>query len=555
MLSFHLVSALLFCTSVAGQTHPSPSAVINAGTIIGTTTSLPSTTAVVNKFLGIPFAQSPTGENRFLPPQPLLTHTESPLHATAWGNKCIAVSGNADGPPESEDCLFLNVYTPGGAGCRSSGRPVLVWIHGGWLREGTASQPMFDGSSFAAEQGIVVVTFNYRLNVFGFPNSPQLPLEQENLGFLDQRLALEWVQTNIHAFGGDPSKVTIAGESSGGSSVDRLVTTIHSNPPFRAVACSSGQATVSAIGRDGGPKSWAALISLLGCAGDDQIGCVRGVDGKTIRDLVVANGLDFSPVNDNVTQMELPYLPTRAAGGVAPVPLLIGSTGQEGTYLAPAYGLNLSTVTEAGLAQVISIFAGNDSELNSAIMQIVAVKQQMTGISLFHAAAQVYTEVVYQCVSLNPSIPQLQDPSLTEIPSQPALLVSRTSSQSEIPTWRYFYNSSFPNLAATGYTSDELGASHGSDTSMIWGTYPQEGATENQRQRSRQLQTIWAGFIKDPSGQGPGWEKVDTDGNNIACIGCLGGGELDVIPSAVVDGWCPTYEPFFGRVKTPFVKV
>lgn len=69
-----------------------------------------------------------------------------------------------DGPPESEDCLFLNVYTPAGAGCQSSGRPVLVWIHGGWLREGTASQPMFDGSRFAAEQGIVVVTFNYRLN-------------------------------------------------------------------------------------------------------------------------------------------------------------------------------------------------------------------------------------------------------------------------------------------------------------------------------------------------------------------------------------------------------
>ncbi|KAF5522930.1 Acylcarnitine hydrolase [Colletotrichum aenigma] len=539
MLTFGLTLTLLFCTSVAGQVDPSPSIVIDAGTIIGTTTSLPSTTAVVHKFLGIPFAQAPVEENRFLPPKALLKHDENPLNAIAWGNKCIAVTGSSDGPPESEDCLFLNVYTPAGAGCQSSGRPVLVWIHGGWLREGTASQPMFDGSRFAAEQGIVVVTFNYRLNVFGFPNSPQLPLEEENLGFLDQRMALEWVQENINAFGGDPSKVTIAGESSGGSSVDRLVATIHSNPPFRAAACSSGQATVSAIGREAGPISWAALVSLLGCTGEDQIGCVRAVDGKTIRDLIVANGLDFSPVNDNITQKELPYLPIRASGGVAPVPLLIGSTGQEGTYLAPAYGLNLSTVTDAMLAQVIGVFTGNDSDLISAIMQIVAVKQQITGVSLFDAAAQVYTEVVYQCT-----------------PSKPALLVSRVSSQSNIPTWRYFYNASFPNLAAEGYTSDELGASHGTDTAMIWGTYPQERATDYQRELGRYLQKLWAGFIKDPSGQGPGWERVNANGNNIACIGCTGeGGELKVIASATVDGWCPTYEPFFGRVKTPFVKV
>ncbi|KAF4856885.1 Acylcarnitine hydrolase [Colletotrichum siamense] len=538
MLTFGLTLTLLFCTSVAGQVDPSPSIVIDAGTIIGTTTSLPSTTAVVHKFLGIPFAQAPVEENRFLPPKALLKHDENPLNAIAWGNKCIAVTGSSDGPPESEDCLFLNVYTPAGAGCQTSGRPVLVWIHGGWLREGTASQPMFDGSRFAAEQGIVVVTFNYRLNVFGFPNSPQLPLENENLGFLDQRMALEWVQENINAFGGDPSKVTIAGESSGGSSVDRLVTTIHSNPPFRAAACSSGQATVSAIGRESGPLSWAALVSLLGCTGEDQIECVRAVDGKTIRDLIVANGLDFSPVNDNITQKELPYLPIRASGGVAPVPLLIGSTGQEGTYLAPAYGLNLSAVTEEMLTQVIGVFTGNDSDLISAIMQIIAVKQQMTGISLFGAAAQVYTEVVYQCT-----------------PLEPALLVSRVSSQSNIPTWRYFYNASFPNLAAEGYTSDELGASHGTDTAMIWGTYPQEGATDYQRELSRYLQKLWAGFIKDPSGKGPGWERVDADGNNIACIGCTGEvGELNLIASATVDGWCPTYEPFFGRVKTPFVK-
>lgn len=240
--------------------------------------------------------------------------------------------------------------------------------------------------------------------MFGFPNSPQLSLEEQNLGFLDQRLALDWVQSNIHAFGGDPSKVTIAGESSGGGSVDRLLTTMHSNPPFRAAACSSGQATVSAIGRESGPLSWAALASLVGCSsGDDEIACVRATDGKTIRDVIVANALDFSPVNDNVTQMELPYLPARAAGAVATVPLLIGSTGQEGTYLAIQYSVNISAVTESEVVQLIGAISGGDTQITEAIMRVVLLIKNSTGIPLFYAAVQVFTELIYQCVSLTDS--------------------------------------------------------------------------------------------------------------------------------------------------------
>ncbi|GKT47427.1 liver carboxylesterase 4 [Colletotrichum spaethianum] len=457
-----------------------------------------------------------------------------------------------DGVAESEDCLFLNVYARATASCSRSGRPVLVWIHGGWLRSGTASQPTFDGTSFASEHGIVVVAFNYRLNVFGFPNSDQLPLRDRNLGFLDQRLALEWVQTNIHAFGGDPAKVTISGESSGGSSVDRLVTTIHTNPPFRAAGLSSGQATVSPIGRDAGPRSWAALVSLLGCTGDDEIACVRRTDAKTMRNVIVANGLDFSPVNDNFTQMELPYLPSRAAGGLAPVPIMIGSTGQEGTYLAPANHLDIPSFTEPVLTQFLMGFTGGDLELVKGLLQIIQFIQQTSGTSLFHAATQVYTEVVYQCVSIFP----IQKISFMADTRKPALLVSQASSKSGIPTWRYYYNASFTNLAPEGYTSEELGASHGSDTSMIWGTYPREGATDRQKGLSRYLQAIWASFVKDPVKMGPGWEEVSAEGNNIACIGCDEvADDMTLLESATVDGRCTIYNSFFDKVKTPFVKV
>nr|XP_036588618.1 para-nitrobenzyl esterase [Colletotrichum truncatum]KAF6799991.1 para-nitrobenzyl esterase [Colletotrichum truncatum] len=543
----HIFTAALLSAGVLAETAVSPTVVIDAGTIVGTNVLLPSSTVAVNKFLGIPYAQPPINENRFLPPKPVTQFTESPLIAKSWGYKCLEVLGNSNGSPESEDCLFLNVYTPAGVKCSTAGRPVLVWIHGGWLRSGTASQSAFDGSVFAAEQGVVVVTFNYRLNVFGFPNSPQLSLEQQNLGFLDQRLALEWVQSNIRAFGGDPSKVTIAGESSGGSSVDRLVTTIHSKPPFRAAACSSGQATVSAIGRDAGPLSWTALVSLLGCNGKDEIECVRGIDAETIRGLAVANNLDFSPVNDNITQKELPYLPTRAAGGVAPVPLLIGTTGQEGTYLAPMYNLNVSTVTEEMLPQFLSGLTGGDIELVGGIMQVIQLIQRSTGLSVFHSAATVYTEVIYQCVS-TVSLSTAIATSLIEL-----FPLARASSQSEIPTWRYFYNASFPNLAAEGYTSEELGASHGSDTSMILGTYPREGATTWQVELSRQVQRLWGNFVKDPSGAGPGWNRVDAGGNNIACVGCAAGEKPIILESATIDSRCAIYEPFFGRVKTPFV--
>src|SRR5437016_4977009 len=114
-------------------------------------------------------------------------------------------------PPESEDCLYLNIFTPSTKPPKG-GRTVMFWIHGGNLQFGHGGFPMFDGSSFAAYQDVVVVTTNYRTNVFGFPNSPQLPVGSQNPGFLDQRKALSWVQQNIAAFGGDPTKVTIFGE-------------------------------------------------------------------------------------------------------------------------------------------------------------------------------------------------------------------------------------------------------------------------------------------------------------------------------------------------------
>lgn len=222
-----LLTAFSLVTAAIAQ---APTVTLSIGEVIGTTTSLPTATATVNKFLGIPFAQSPP--ERFSPPT-APGKVSTPINATAWKPACIQqfvyplasqefteLVFNTPTPQESEDCLYLNVYAPA-APAAGKGRAVMFWIYGGSLEFGNAGQPAYDGSHFAAYEDVIVVSTNYRTNVFGFPSSPELNLTGHNLGFLDQRFALDWVQNNIQAFGGDPEKVTI--------SFPR-----NSNPPFRA---------------------------------------------------------------------------------------------------------------------------------------------------------------------------------------------------------------------------------------------------------------------------------------------------------------------------------
>ena len=177
---------------------------VDGGKITGTKGRGPD----VLVFKGIPFAAAPIGNLRWRPPQPVKPWT-GVTAATKFGPGCI---GRSFGPPApegmSEDCLYLNVWTP----ALSPGRfPVLVWIHGGGFQGGSGSHPSCDGENFA-KQGIVVVTFNYRVGVLGFLAHPDLTNESAkrasgNYGLLDQIAALEWVKRNITSFGGDPAKV------------------------------------------------------------------------------------------------------------------------------------------------------------------------------------------------------------------------------------------------------------------------------------------------------------------------------------------------------------
>jgi para-nitrobenzyl esterase len=197
----------------------------------------------VQAFKGIPYAAPPVGELRWREPQPVASWSEV-RQATTYGNDCMQLV-TKDEPIQttpSEDCLYVNIWRP--ANTEPDAKlPVMVWIHGGGYVGGGSSIPWYDGSAFA-RQGIVVVSFNYRLGRFGFFIHPALVAAQEgavgNFGYMDQITALKWVQTNIGAFGGDPQQVTLVGESAGGASVLHLLTSPLTTGLFQQVMILSG---------------------------------------------------------------------------------------------------------------------------------------------------------------------------------------------------------------------------------------------------------------------------------------------------------------------------
>src|SRR5688572_18600139 len=190
----------------------------------GTIEGMYNTHTQLQTYLGIPFAKPPVGDLRWKPPQPL-DNWKGVLNTKEFGPRPMQtlVFGdmNSRSNGVSEDCLYLNVWTP--AKRNTSGLPVLVYFFGGGFVAGDGSEPRYDGGSMA-RKGIVAVTVNYRLNIFGFFSHPELSKESPykgsgNYGFLDHHAALKWVQKNIAAFGGDPKRVTIAGESAGSIAV------------------------------------------------------------------------------------------------------------------------------------------------------------------------------------------------------------------------------------------------------------------------------------------------------------------------------------------------
>ena len=196
--------------------------------------------AAITVFKGIPYAEPPVGNLRWTAPRPPRSW-QGVRQADHFSDACTQIFPKLDSA-KTEDCLYLNIWTP--ASSAAAALPVIVWIHGGGFRVGSGREPLFDGEDLA-KRGLLVVTLNYRLGIFGFFVHPELTKESTraasgNYGLLDQLAALQWIQRNIAAFGGDPNKVTIFGQSAGALSVNCLVASPLAKGLFRAAISDSG---------------------------------------------------------------------------------------------------------------------------------------------------------------------------------------------------------------------------------------------------------------------------------------------------------------------------
>ena len=289
----------------------------------------------VKKFLGVPFAHAPVGELRWKAPQPVQAW-EGVRSAKQFGDDPMQPNIFGDmsfrGPGRSEDCLYLNIWTT--AATTADALPVLIYFNGGGLMAGSGSEPRYDGSSISKE-GVICVTANYREGVFGFFAHPDLTASSEykgsgNYGFLDQVAAIKWVKENISAFGGNPDKITIVGESAGSFSVSLLMCSPLSKDLIAGAMLSSG-AEVLPFQPFSQADADAAGAELLKQAGISSLADAMALNADSLQKLLPPKGM-ANVVLDG-------YFMTESADDVfekgqqSQVPLLAGWNSLEGTPL------------------------------------------------------------------------------------------------------------------------------------------------------------------------------------------------------------------------------
>lgn len=296
----------------------------------GKVSGVANTDGSVTIFKGIPFAAPPVGNNRWRTPQPAAAWS-GVLKADHFGASCMQGPNTPFGPwtkeymyvtPATEDCLYLNVWSPQPA--TTAHLPVLVYVYGGGFSSGSGDCPIYDGEALA-RTGMVVVTFNYRVGPFGFLAHPQLTAESEhhasgNYGLMDQIAALHWVKDNIRAFGGDPSRVAVAGQSAGAMSIEDLLASPLAKSLFDAAIADSG------IGGRGVPVRSLADAEKAGEAfaaakKADSLAALRALPAA---DLLGRGPTQFAPIVDGWVVPDQPMMLTTTAGRDNDVPVITG---------------------------------------------------------------------------------------------------------------------------------------------------------------------------------------------------------------------------------------
>lgn len=459
----------------------------------------------VRAFLGIPYAAPPVGALRWRPPRPVRPWT-GVRACTGFGASCpqgrTTIGGGRLPASQSEDCLYLNVWTPARSGRERL--PVMVWIHGGGFITGSGSLPASHGSNLSAQEDVVVVSFNYRLGAFGFLAHPALSAESAhgvsgNYGLLDQQAALRWVRRNIAAFGGDPRRVTIFGQSAGGQSViAQLVSPLSRGLMARAIAESPRY-------EDRGVGIWATLPlrdqeqegeeigDLLGIRdGPGALAALRKVPAARLLSAtaVASRGLpllfvqppqpSFQPVVDGYV---LPDEPWRllSRGAWARVPLLIGSNQDEcNMWLTGVKAQAADSVAQATRRRV-AWFAGDDWA--SLAAQFPAADYG----GLLPATSRMMTVLEF---------------------NGPVRYAAGCAAEQGVPAYLYYFSRVPPGDAA--------GADHSTEVPYVFASVGAGGKSgpslPADLRLSRQMAHYWAAFAAtgDPNGDGqPRWPRYD----------------------------------------------
>ncbi|KAF2097525.1 carboxylesterase [Rhizodiscina lignyota] len=304
-------------------------------------------------FLGMPYAQPPLGDLRFRWPRPLNASFSGVRDASQYGYSCMQYAGEPWGNFNmSEDCLNINVVRPHGA--PKQPLPILVWIYGGGLYTGSTADPRYNLSGVVKVsqdmgQPIIAVDMNYRLNMYGFLQTQELFLEgSSNAGLLDQRMALQWVQDNIAAFGGDPRRVVIWGESAGAQSIAFQLLSFNGTNDglYRGAIMESGGPTGTQLHELGYYSTpFENLTRAVGCwTAEDQLACLRDLSQEAL--YAGRPSLTWNPLVDGNFLRGFPSQ-LLVDNNFKKVPLLIGANSDEGTSFNPSPANNASQIFQS----------------------------------------------------------------------------------------------------------------------------------------------------------------------------------------------------------------
>jgi para-nitrobenzyl esterase len=457
-------------------------------------------------FRGIPFAKPPTGELRFRAPQAPEPWT-GVRPARAFGPSAMqslsGLTGNTVPEPLSEDCLYLNVYTPAVDGRR---RPVFFWIHGGAFVSGSSSQALYDGGRLCERGDVVVVTINYRLGALGFSHWSEAERARlgvtSNAGNLDQVAALRWVQANIAAFGGDPGAVTLAGESAGAYSVAMLLAMPAASGLFQRAIAQSGARLTRGSGDPLRPTlelrrelavPESRLEALWELPAERFVAAQQAVSARS--DTAAAGITPFSPVHDGDT-LPLPLDQAFERGACAKVPLLIGTNRDElNLFLGPALKKLNEPLEEAVLlAQLGRMVPGASETRVRALLEIYRRSRSARGLPHNERAL----------------LAAISSDGLWRIPS---MRFAEAHRRHQPATFQYLFTYESPAMRGA------LRSCHALELPFMFGTFDTPGqdkfagSGEAVERLSARMMDSWLAFTSsgDPSVPGQCWPPYDVE--------------------------------------------